>query len=166
MIISTNVEDQISSFKEELIKDCKNSRKINNTDNNFIVKSNLNKKVYKIFNDVCEKRLNKYTLVDNDNELWCYYTDQEFNLTNWHNHINTTTINGVLYLKMPKIHHGIDFKLENKIINLKPKEGDLLIFPNFLDHYPHPSLHETRISINLELRCKELSQQIFKENDA
>ena len=42
-----------------------------------------------------------------------------------------------------------------------PEDNDMLIFPSFLDHYPETSKKEPRITLNLELRCKESTEKIF-----
>ena len=68
--------------------------------------------------------------------------------------------------KNPKIpdeeKNGIDFKFNNKIMTYKPKPFDLIIFPNYLDHRPHGSeTDKKRISINIELQCKEKAEDIF-----
>ena len=90
-----------------------------------------------------------------------YYnmTDSEYNKNGWHNHKKSATINSVIYLQIQD--KGISFRHNNKQIYLKPNNGDMLIFPAFLDHYPVPSKKDKRISINLELICNENEREIF-----
>ena len=75
----------------------------------------------------------------------------------------TATINAVFYLQVPKSSGGqLDFKYQDKYIGFFPKENDLLIFPNFLNHAPKKSHSEDyRVSINQEIRCVESSEYIF-----
>jgi len=163
-LIKVSIDDQIKNYKDDLINECLVSRILDPTiidgSNNYFVDSKHTKTLYDVLINVCSKYFN-FTIKDNDFKLWCYYSDDKFNGAKWHNHINTCTINAVLYLKIPKDNKGIDFRHNDKIINCKPKPGDLIIFPNFLDHYAYPSHNEPRISLNLELRCHEDSNDIF-----
>ena len=86
-------------------------------------------------------------------------TDSVFNDTNWHNHKQSATINSVIYLQVKD--KGIRFKHENKQIYIQPDDGDMLIFPSFLEHQPDVSTDDKRISLNLELRCNENEKEIF-----
>jgi hypothetical protein len=164
MIYVININNQIKLFKKQLIKECIKSRINHNKfgERNYLVNSKYNKKLYKILIKHCNKCLNKFTIKDTDFKLWCYFSDKNFNEGNWHNHINTSTINAVIYLKIPNDNLGIDFKFNNEVKNYKPKSGDLLIFPDYLDHYPYPSYDKPRISLNLEIKCNENSREIFK----
>ena len=65
----------------------------------------------------------------------------------------------MIYLKTEG--KGIFFKHKDESLYVLPKENDMLIFPAFLDHYPVPSKKEPRITLNLELRCKEPINKIF-----
>ena len=106
-------------------------------------------------------RYSYYSRINSEN-LILKLTDKHDDNPNypWHNHINTSTINGVLYLEtIPK--HGIKFKYDNKITYKEVKPYDLLIFPNFLDHVPIISKLKRRISLNFELNCVEKSEEIF-----
>jgi hypothetical protein len=166
MIYQFNLKEELKEIYLDLLKECDDSRPIKtiNDNINYLLSSKHVKKLYKIFIDKCKKNL-IFTLKDNDFKCWCYYSDYKFNKTLWHNHINTSTINGVIYLKIPEKNKGIDFKNNNNIINIKPKMFDLLIFPNYLNHYPYPSNNkDTRIVLNLELRCNEESNKIFKND--
>jgi hypothetical protein len=83
-----------------------------------------------------------------------------------HNHLDTSTINSVYYLNVPKtanIHKGsITFILNGDEFSYRPKNGDLLIFPNYLDHKINfLDDEEYRVSINMEIKCEELSNDLF-----
>jgi hypothetical protein len=82
----------------------------------------------------------------------------------WHNHIETSSINGVYYLKVNEDERGILFAHEGKEYHYMPKNNDLIIFPNYLKHLPLPSLTATRISINMEIITNEDVDTIFSVN--
>lgn len=163
-IYKYNIKEELFNIYDDIIKECYEKRPIimNELGNNFNLNSKYTKEIYKIFLIYLNKIFNKITLSDNDFNCWCYFSDNKFNKSRWHNHIPTCSINGVLYLKIPKDNKGIDFKIKNEILNVIPNEFDLLIFPDFLDHYPYPSTNEPRIVLNLEIRCLEKSIELFK----
>ena len=81
----------------------------------------------------------------------------------WHNHLNTSTINGVYYLNIPENDYvTIDFGLNGNIYTRKVNNYDLIIFPNYLNHKPNRCYKDGyRISINMEITCKESAEYIF-----
>src|SRR6056300_671686 len=100
LIKTYNVADKINSIKNLLINECL-SQRINLDENyalNFKVNSKFTNYLYDIFYNICVTNLNKFTLKDNNFKLWCYLSDKDFNKGRWHNHIETSTINSVLYL--------------------------------------------------------------------
>ena len=159
LIHSCSIDEKIEHIKDELIKECIEQRNVKKGYLNFKVKSKYIDNLYNIFIDEAKKKLNKFTLKSIDFKLWCYISDNTFTIGRFHNHLKTSTINSVIYLITQD--KGIDFKLNKETIHLKPKEGDMLIFPSFLDHYPHPSKTEKRITLNLELLCNETGEEIF-----
>ena len=161
-----NIKKEIKNIYKDLVNECITLRP-KKIDTNYSLNFNLNSKyiqcLYDILLKICKKNLKKFTIKDNNFKLWCYYTDNKFNETGWHEHTKTATINSVLYLMVPDNNKGIDFKIKNNIINIMPKKFDLLIFPSYLEHCPHSSTtSEPRISLNLELICKETPENIFK----
>ena len=163
MIYISNINKQIKLFRSELIKECIESLINRSTsDRSYLVNSKYTKKLYQILIKNCNKYLNKFTIKDKNFKLWCYFSDKDFTKSHWHNHIKSSTINAVIYLKVPNNNLGIDFKVNNEIKNYRPKSGELYIFPDYLDHYPYPSFDQPRISLNLEIKCNEHSRQIFK----
>ena len=76
-----------------------------------------------------------------------------------HNHIQSSIINGVYYFCVPEKNTGkIVFcdRYENIISKYQPSENTLLIFPNYLNHYPEVCDSELfRIAINMEILCEE-----------
>jgi len=94
------------------------------------------------------------------NKSWCWanvYNRDNFK-TNLHNHIKTSSINAIYYLKLPHDISGEEGGLviaKNKMqepILFMPDEDDLLIMPNYVYHEPqiHSSL-DYRIAINMEI---------------
>ena len=159
LIHSSFIDQKIIHFKNELIKECVEQRYQIKGKGSFLVKSKYQDHLYNIFINEAKKNLNKFTLKSVDLEIWCYISDNEFNDTGWHNHTEKATINCVMYLITQN--KGIDFKLNNEELHLKPKDNEMLIFPAFLMHYPHPSKTEKRITLNLELLCNETDKEIF-----
>ena len=151
----------IKDYKTQLINECVDQRKFLENSGNFKLKTNLIDKLYHLFIICSEKCLNKFTLKDKNFEVWCCITDNKFNLADWHNHKDTATINGVIYLDTQG--KGIDFRYEGREAHIKPQNDDILIFPGSVDHRLHPSKDEKRISLNLELRCNDSEKDLFNK---
>lgn len=167
IVLSFNVKEKVKNFYLDLLIETIEQRpRLELQDgNNYYFKSKYTNELYDIFIPLCKKHLNNFTIKSLNFGTWCCLSDKHFkiNLDQWHNHKKTGTIIGVLYLKIPdEEKNGIDFKFNNKIITHKPKPFDLIIFPNYLDHRPHGSeTDKKRISINIELECKEKAEDIF-----
>ena len=177
LINKVNVTRQIKPIKDQLINDALFSQCNKQGDYNYEVNTNYRQYLYDVFIEHSRRSLNNFTLRDTDFKVWCYWTDETYSQGDtWHNHFNTSTINGVLYLKVVK-GYGIEFKtdyndtykqnISNKEYNrdnvkyIEPNNFDLLIFPDFIDHRPLISKDKRRISFNLEIRCNESSKKIF-----
>jgi len=130
---------------------------INDDYQNFF--QNLYLKFYKL----CQK---KFVFTVNRNlskSCWAYVSDKSNFVEMWHNHINSSTINAVYYLNIPKKDNvTIDFELNKKLLTYKIKNYDLIIFPDNLNHKPNRCYNDGyRISINMEIICNETSEHIF-----
>jgi len=164
LVFKENLKEKIEPIKQEIIEDALKGRFLKKEfrDRNSEIRTLHEDYLYSLFEKECRKNLNNFNLKHRPKSLWCLVTDKHDDNPNypWHNHINTSTINGVLYLEtIPK--HGIKFKYDNKITYKEVKPYDLLIFPNFLDHVPIISKLKRRISLNFELNCVEKSEEIF-----
>tara|TARA_S200002703_G_C3644374_1_gene197803 strand:+ start:53 stop:562 length:510 start_codon:yes stop_codon:yes gene_type:complete len=162
LVLKTNVTKFIKDIKSSLIEDCLSQRnKINSIKDalNYPVESKYTNFLYNIFYLTSKKYLKNFDLSDVNFKLWCYLTDEKYNKGIWHNHSKTSSINCVIYLKTQG--KGIHFKHNNEEIYILPNDNDMLIFPGFLDHLPEQSKKEPRITLNLELRCKEPTEKIF-----
>ena len=155
-----SLKDNIKDIKEKLIGECLTQRRFEENSGNFKLDTIYLNKLYDLFISSAKKCLNKFTLNDNNFEIWCCITDKKFNITDWHNHRYTSTVNAVLYLDTQD--KGIDFRYDNNEVYIKPNNDDMLIFPGALDHRLHPSVDKERISLNLEIRCKENENKLFK----
>ena len=178
LINKVNVTRQIKPIKDQLINDALLSQ-YNRQEGifNYEVNTNHRQYLYDMFIKHSRRLLNNFTLRDTNFKVWCYLTDETYSQGDtWHNHFNTSTINGVLYLKVVK-GYGIEFKTDynntykqdipnreynrDNVTYIEPNNFDLLIFPDFIDHRPLISKDKRRISFNLEIRCNESSKKIF-----
>ena len=106
-----SLKEQLQPIESELTKELINQRpaKMIFGEYNFNVKSKYNPYLYKLFLESSTKLLNKFTLKDENFKTWCSISDNQFDITCWHNHLTTSTINGVIYLKLTKEEKGINF---------------------------------------------------------
>jgi len=66
----------------------------------------------------------------------------------WHDHMPTPNLSQVWYLKLPK-GYGTEFKVNNKIIKPKVREGDLLVFtPDVIHRSPCNNSNEDKIIVS------------------
>ena len=104
-------------------------------------------------------------------KTWCWanvYNKDSFK-TNAHNHIKTSSINAIYYLKMPQDivsnEGGLNLYTPNLgVLQFQPDEGDLLIMPNNIVHEPlfHSSI-DYRIAINMEMCIEPKVVDYFTE---
>ena len=123
--------------------------------------------LYKSYYDFCLSHFN-FTVNQSRNRstCWAYVSDKVNFYEVWHNHLNTSTINGVYYLSIPNNNSSIDFSLNEKKLSYHPKENELIIFPNYLDHSPNRCYGDGyRIAINMEIICNENSDELFNRLD-
>ena len=98
---------------------------------------------------------------------WGYVTNKDFYKGGIHHHLRSSTINGVYYLSVPSTETAREGSISfyndahQEIYNIKPKAGDLVIFPNYLHHQPHQSrTEEYRIAVNMEIICKDIWRNV------
>ena len=118
--------------------------------------------LYEKFKDFCYKFFGNFHISpQNQTTCWCYRSNIKESICEWHNHLATSTINGVYYYQVEG--DGIFFKRQGKEFNYVPQQGELLIFPNDLDHKPDVATSETRrYSLNMELITQESASTLFK----
>ena len=114
-IYKFNLKKELEKINKSLIKECERDRFNFNKqiENNFYLNSKHKNFLYNLFLKYSKKVLNKFTLKDTDFKCWGYFSDKTFTKGNWHNHLKTCTINGVIYIKLVKEERGIDFKINN-----------------------------------------------------
>lgn len=120
--------------------------------------------LYDTFLNFIKSSFKIYTIKNIEYKYWCCLIDKYFANNAWHNHTTTSTINGVFYLKIDQENEkGLAFKINDKIKIYKPIQYDMILFPNFLEHKPliPKRLKNARLSVNLEVFCKENSLDIF-----
>jgi hypothetical protein len=120
-------------------------------------------KLHKKFYDLCRKNFIFTPTKKSSNKCWAYVSDKNNFKEVWHNHLNTSTINAVYYLNIPKNDNvTIDFELNGKFFTYKINNYDLIIFPNYLNHKPNRCYKDGyRISINMEIICNEPADYVF-----
>ena len=133
---------------------------------NFLIKNdykNFFSNLYKKFYNLCKKNFSFTLSTKSIDACWSYVSDKNNFREVWHNHLNTSTINGVYYLNVPKNDNvTIDFELDNIIFTYKVNNYDLIIFPNYLNHKPNRCYKNGyRISVNMEIICNETVDYVF-----
>ena len=97
----------------------------------------------------------------NKTTCWCYRSNKDWAESNWHNHLYSSTINGVYYHQVDG--DGIFFERNGKSFHHVPQQGELLIFPNNLNHRPDMTTSQSlRYSINMEITTEESASTLFK----
>ena len=166
-LIHENVKDQIESYYLDLLIECIEQRPKIDIHNNYLLQSAYTNQVYDSFISLCRKKLNPFTITSLDFKIYCCLSDKDTHETNLHNHSKEGQITGILYLKIPDSEkHKIEFVYtSNRKSFFYPKNFDFLILPSTLNHMPYPSKDkEKRISLNLNLKCKESIEYIFGFN--
>lgn len=134
----------------------------------FVVKDNAFKdfsKLYNNFFNICLNMFGPFSLSKLYRpNCWANVYNKDSYRSNMHNHIRTSTINAVFYLKMPKEDGGISVIYNDQKFVFLPDEFEMIIMPSWMPHepMPHNSL-QNRISINMEIACNEPASSIFTE---
>jgi hypothetical protein len=177
----------IENFKEvdlesrvnlvSLILQCKMTNQPPNVKGSFQVTidyDNFFKKLYKNFLIVSQQLLGDYTRTSNHDSIWSYCSNKYDFVSipgKIHNHLETSTINSVYYLNIPdsvnEERGSLSLFLNHKELIFTPKNGDLLIFPNYLDHRinNYNTDENWRVSINMEIKCEESADELFSRID-
>jgi len=104
-------------------------------------------------------------LDDNITSVWCYGTNKDYYKAGIHDHKTTSVINAVYYFSVPETKEYRDGAIAfydnsgKEIWCYKPRECDLLIFPNYLKHQPLPTISSMyRFALNMEIICEPFGQ--------
>ena len=120
-------------------------------------------KLYKNFKKISHRFFGNFHLSpENLTRCSCYRSNIKESICEWHNHLATSTINGVYYYQVEG--DGITFTHKGKEFHYVPQQGELLIFPNDLYHKPDIATSDNwRYSINMELMTQESASTLFKK---
>lgn len=160
------------NLKEEVVDIVlKNKKKNSKQEINFVISEDPNNffgTLYSEFTCILEKIFGTLTYLEsNSPKCYCYVTNnQGYGSNVYHDHLETSTLNGVYYLNVPEntpINSGsISFNYRGRCVSYKPHNYDLLLFPNYLEHKINFSNHaENRISVNMEVLCEEDPDDLF-----
>lgn len=126
------------------------------------------KKLYQYFFNTVEKLFGKMDLAPR-HKTWCWanvYNVHGFK-TNMHNHVNTSSINCVYYLKMPNdilpIEGGLALEKNGEYFGtFQPDAGDMIIMPSSVPHSPQfHSSEDYRIAINMEITTNPIISKYY-----
>jgi hypothetical protein len=130
------------------------------------------KKLYNSYLLSCFKLFGHFTLSKQNKSIcWAYCSNKTDYNSYWHDHKKSSTINAVYYINIPQNSRGPLFlrNLKNnneyQVFSYFPKNYDLIIFPDYLEHKPiPPSSSEYRVCINMEIMCESASSKdLFKK---
>jgi len=109
--------------------------------------------LYDQFAEACTRTFEPMTLhAKSKRDVWAYVQRDGEGSPVWHEHLMTSTINGVYYLSAPEGCGEIWFRHRDTIHKHAPAEGYLYMFPRWLLHKPMPqATSEPRISLNIEM---------------
>ena len=179
-----NLKNELILIRDEIIFEASKKRDLANYTYRIITE--YDSYLYDILLNKCRSLFN-FTLYDKDFKLYCLYNDKSYMGAHnkWHNHKRSSTINSVLYLKTVNgcgLKYCEEYETDQKdfspefckmyengrsIKYIEPKDFDLLIFPDYMMHtpfFPKDTLKDqTRVSLNLEIRCRESSIDIFNK---
>ena len=137
--------------------------KTNPVGNNFAIEDTdgIWSNLYDTFLAKAQQILGPLTLLpSNKQTCWCYPSNKDFYKSNIHDHKNTSVINAVYYFSVPDTKEYRDGAIsfydaaDAEIWTYKPREQDLILFPNYLRHQPLPiSSEHYRFAINMEIMC-------------
>jgi hypothetical protein len=120
--------------------------------------------LYEKYYNFCYKKFEFTVHPLNLSTCWTYVSQKDNFVEVWHDHTKTSTISSVYYLNIPKNNTSIDFRLNGNYYTHKPRENELIIFPHYLEHKPNRCYDDgNRISINMEIRCFQNSEDLFSK---
>ena len=119
--------------------------------------------LYEKYKALCYELFGSFHITpQNKTTCWCYRSNINDFRSGWHNHLATSTINGVYYYQVEG--DGIFFERHGKEFHYIPQQGELLIFPNDLNHNAARTTSQNwRYSLNMEILTEESSSTLFKK---
>ena len=135
---------------------------------------NFLKSLYNDFLIASKQMFGDFEKINPVNRIWSYCSNKYDHVPipgQIHNHLETSTINSVFYLEVPdsvnEERGSLSLFLNDKEIIFTPKNGDMIIFPNYLNHRinNYDTDENWRVSINMEIKCKESAEELFSRID-
>ena len=119
--------------------------------------------LYEQYKSLCYELFGNFHITpQNKTTCWCYRSNINDFRSGWHNHLATSTINGVYYYQVEG--DGIFFERNGKEFHYIPQQGELLIFPNDLNHNAARTTSQNwRYSLNMEILTEESASTLFKK---
>ena len=114
-------------------------------------------RLYEGFLQACVDAFEPFTLhSDARRQCFAYVQNNLRGSSVWHDHLQTSTINGVYYLTVPDATGQLWFRFREHLLKTTPQEGWLYLFPRWLLHKPVAQQAPFyRISLNVELITHE-----------
>ena len=114
-------------------------------------------RLYDGFSEVCAHTFEPFTLHhESRRQCFAYVQNNIQGSSVWHDHLATSTINGVYYLAAPSRAGELWFLFREHLLKTMPQEGWLYIFPRWLLHKPVAQQSPFfRISLNVEMITNE-----------
>ena len=114
-------------------------------------------RLYEAFAQACEATFEPFTLhPQSRRQCFAYVQNNARNASVWHDHLQTSTVNGVYYLSVPDASGQLWFQFRDGVLRTSPQEGWLYLFPRWLLHKPvAQSSPFYRVSLNVELISRE-----------
>ena len=137
-------------------------------DHNFSIKDDHTlffSKLYDKYLKLCCELFGNFDLSDRNKTIcWCYRSSKGNSVSIWHNHFDTSTLNGVYYYQVDG--DGIEFRDHSQKQEYIPEQGELIIFPNYLFHRPCvANSTRNRYSINMEILTQQSVHELFERLD-
>ncbi len=113
--------------------------------------------LYGRFEEVCARSFEPFTLhSDSKRRCFAYVQNNARGASVWHDHLQTSTINGVYYLSVPDTTGQLWFLFREHLMKTTPQQGWLYLFPRWLLHKPVAQQAPFyRVSLNVELITNE-----------
>ena len=120
-------------------------------------KDDFFERLYEGFFKVCAGTFEPFTLHrESQRKCFAYVQNHVRGTSVWHDHLATSTINGVYYLAAPGGAGELWFLFREHLLKATPQEGWLYLFPRWLLHKPVAQQSPFfRISLNVELITNE-----------
>ena len=114
-------------------------------------------RLYDGFMSACVDGFDLFTLHPaSTRQCFAYVQNNVRGASVWHDHLTTSTINGVYYLSVPDSTGQLWFMFREHVLTTTPQEGWLYLFPRWLMHKPVAQASPFyRISLNVELISNE-----------